>query len=365
MVQPDDHRYMELALDLARRAEGRTSPNPRVGAVLVREGEIVGQGFHLGPGHPHAEAEALRHAGERARGATLYVTLEPCCHHGHTPPCTDAVIAAGVRRVVTPLEDPNPIVAGQGLRVLREAGIEVERGPMQAEAEELNAPYLTWRRLGRPLVTAKWAGALCGHVAAYTGESRYLTGEDALREVHRMRAEADAVMVGVGTVRADDPELTVRFVPGENPVRVVIDSRLRTPPEARLLHQNGRVIIFCGRSAPEDRRLALADLAEIIPLPGDGRLPLEDALRELARRDITSVLAEGGPRLFGSLFDGGLVDRVAAFFAPLVLGGKDSPAAVLGQGVASPGGALRFRDRRWQPFGNDMCFFGTVLRSDG
>lgn len=365
MQTEEDRRYMELALQVARRTDGRTSPNPRVGAVLVRGGAVVGQGFHRGPGHPHAEAEALREAGDRARGATLYVTLEPCCHHGHTPPCTAALIAAGVRRVVAPIEDPNPVVNGRGVRELREAGIEVDLGLLPDEAEALNAGYLTWRRRGRPLVTAKWAGALCGHAAARTGASRYLTGRESLAEVHRLRAETDAVMVGVGTVLADDPELTVRHVAGDHPLRVVLDSHLRTPPTARLLHSPGRTIIFCGQSPPPSRAHALAPLAEIVRLPTQSGIPLELALAELGRRDVVTVLAEGGPTVLGRLFDHMLVDRVVAFVAPLVLGGASAPASVLGVGADSPASAVRFQHGRWQQFGDDVCFTGSVLRSDG
>lgn len=364
MQTEEDRRYMQLALEVARRAGGRTSPNPRVGAVLVRGNEVVGQGFHRGPGHPHAEVEALREAGDMACGATLYVTLEPCCHHGHTPPCTAALIAAGVRRVVAPIEDPNPVVAGRGLQKLREAGVEVELGLLPEEAEALNAGYLTWRRRGRPHVTAKWAGALCGHAAAHTGESRYLTGKDALAEVHRLRAEADAVMVGIGTVLTDDPELTVRHVAGDHPLRVVLDSQLRTPPTARLLHAPGHTVIFCSESAPPSRAEALSPLAEIVHLPASNGVSLDLALRELGRREIMTVLAEGGPRVLGSLFDQMLVDKVVAFFAPLVLGGAAAPAAVLGVGAAAPASAVRFRRGRWQQFGDDVCFTGTVLRSD-
>lgn len=360
MFPPDDH--MRAALELARAAEGRLSPNPRVGAVLVRDGEVIGRGWHRGPGTPHAEIEALREAGERARGATLYVTLEPCRHFGRTPPCTAALIAAGVSRVVAAIEDPNPAEQGKGIADLRAAGVEVIVGAEAEAAELLNLPYFTWRRTGRPLVTAKWAAALCGHAAARTGESLYITGPEARSEVHALRASHDAVLVGIGTVLADDPQLTVRDAPGEHPLRVVLDRTLRTPPDARLLTAPGGTLIFASEDAPEGRRAALEKRAELAFFPAGPELPLADVLTELGRRGILSVLVEGGPTVLGRMFDDGLVDRVGAFFAPLVLGGAQALGAVGGIGAARPNEGVRLKDVLWRQLGQDIYCSGTVER---
>ncbi len=357
-----DLHHMHSALALATRAQGRVSPNPRVGAVLVKDGQVVGQGWHRGPGTPHAEIAALHEAGPAAKGATLYVTLEPCRHFGRTPPCTQALIAAGVTRVVAAIEDPNPAEQGNGIAELRTAGIEVAVGLEAAAAEEMNRPYFTWRREGRPLVTAKWASALCGHAAARTGESLYITGPEARQEVHRLRADHDAVMVGIGTVLADDPQLTVRDASGEHPLRVVLDRALRTPPEARILSAPGRTLICAAEDAPAERKAALGDRAELLFFPPGPELPLSQVLAEIARRDVLSVLVEGGPTLLGRLFDAGLVDRVQAFFAPLVIGGAGAPAAVAGLGAVRPAEGVRLRDIEWRQYGRDICCSANVER---
>ncbi len=362
-MSTEDLRHMRAALELARAAEGRLSPNPRVGAVLVRDGEVVGRGFHRGPGTAHAEIEALREAGERARGATLYVTLEPCRHYGRTPPCTAALVGAGVSRVIAAIEDPNPAEQGKGIAELKAAGIDVTVGLEAEQAEEMNLPYFTWRRTGRPLVTAKWAAALCGHAAARTGESLYITGSEARRTVHALRAAHDAVLVGIGTVLQDDPQLTVRDAPGEHPLRVVLDGMLRTPPEARLLSAPGGTLICASEDAPPARRQALEERgAELVFFGGGSPLPLGDVLAELGRRSVLSVLAEGGPKVLGSLFDAGLVDRVSAFFAPLVLGGAEAPGAVSGLGAVRPDEGVRLKDVIWRQLGQDIYCSGTVER---
>jgi diaminohydroxyphosphoribosylaminopyrimidine deaminase/5-amino-6-(5-phosphoribosylamino)uracil reductase len=361
-VSSTDVHHMRSALALAARAEGRVSPNPRVGAVLVKDGKVVGQGWHRGPGTPHAEIAALREAGEAAAGATLYVTLEPCRHFGRTPPCTQALIAAGVSRVVAAIEDPNPAEQGKGIAELRAAGMEVAVGLEAPAAEEMNQQYFTWRREGRPLVTAKWASAICGHAAARTGESLYITGPEAREEVHRLRAEHDAVMVGVGTVLADDPQLTVRVAAGEHPLRVVLDRKLRTPPTARMLSAPGRTLICAAQDAPAERKAALQGKAELLFFAPGPELPLIEVLKEMARRDILSVLAEGGPTLLGRLFDLGLVDRVRAFFAPLVIGGAEAPASVGGLGAMRPSEGVRLRDVEWRAYGQDICCSANVER---
>ncbi len=356
----EDAWYLAKAFELADEPAGRVAPNPKVGAVLVRDGVIVGEGVHLGPGTAHAEAAALAAAKDLARGATLYVTLEPCCHYGHTPPCTQAIIAAGVVRVVAPIEDPNPQVAGRGFAELRAAGIAVDVGAGAAQAMAQNAPYLRWRQTGRPFVTAKWALSLGGQSAARTGKSLYMTGPAARQEVHRLRAQHDAVLVGISTALADDPQLTVRDAAGTSPLRVVLDSAGRLPPSARLLSAEGRTIVYVAEDISPERLKALSARAEVVPLGRGPRLPLNGVLEDLGRRDVTSLLVEGGATVHGSFFDEGLVDRVAVFVAPLVLGGGTAPPGVAGLGVESPAAGLRITGGTWHILGEDAYFTGMV-----
>ncbi|QBS38154.1 bifunctional diaminohydroxyphosphoribosylaminopyrimidine deaminase/5-amino-6-(5-phosphoribosylamino)uracil reductase RibD [Thermaerobacter sp. FW80] len=338
---PADRAFMRRALALAARARGRTHPNPMVGAVIVREGTVVGEGFHRRAGSPHAEVEALRMAGPRARGATLYVTLEPCCHHGRTPPCTDALIAAGLRRVVVAMPDPDPRVAGKGIAVLAAAGIDVAVGLEEAAARRLNEAYIVHRRLGRPMVTAKYAMTLDGRIATARGDSRWVTGARARRWVHRLRDRVDAILVGVGTVLADDPELTVRLHPGgRDPIRIVLDSRARTPPTARVVQVARRspaptwVAVTPAAPAPRVRRLEAAG-ARILTIPAgpDGRVALPHLLRTLAAEGVVHLLVEGGATVHGAFFGAGLVDRVVALVAPKLVGGAAAPGPIGGQGV--------------------------------
>jgi diaminohydroxyphosphoribosylaminopyrimidine deaminase/5-amino-6-(5-phosphoribosylamino)uracil reductase len=334
----DDQRYMFRALDLAGRARGLTAPNPMVGAVIVRAGTVVGEGFHQAVGQPHAEIEALASAGAHARGATLYVTLEPCAHHGRTLPCAPAVIAAGVRRVVVATGDTNPLVAGRGLAALREAGVSVVDGVLEAQAAALNRVFLTAMREGRPHVTLKAAATLDGKIADVHGTSKWITGDGARAEAHRLRSEVDAIVVGIGTVLADDPALTVRLEgrwPRE-PFRVVLDSSGRTPTSARLIRgaTPSRALVAVGATAPEARVHALAAAgAQVVRCPGaNGRVSLAALLSELFAREVRGVLVEGGAEVAASFVAADLVDRIAMFFAPLVLGGRDAPTVVGGAG---------------------------------
>lgn len=356
----EDGWYIARAFELASAAIGRVSPNPKVGAVLVKDGAIVGEGAHLGPGTAHAEAAAIAAAGEAARGATLYVTLEPCCHYGHTPPCTQAIIAAGVHRVVAPIEDPSPKVSGRGFAELRTAGIAVDVGIGANEAMAQNASYLHWRRTGRPYVTAKWALSLGGQSAARTGKSLYMTGPAARAEAHRLRAGHDAVLVGIGTALADDPLLNVRDAPGPSPLRVVLDSQGRLPPSARLLAEAGRTIVYVGQGVTAEHIKAISAQAEVVPIGQGPRLPLAAVLDDLGRREVTSLLVEGGATVQGEFFDQSFVDRVAVFVAPLVLGGRDAPPGVAGQGVESPAAGLRLTGGSWRILGEDAYFTATV-----
>ncbi|MBT9282136.1 MAG: bifunctional diaminohydroxyphosphoribosylaminopyrimidine deaminase/5-amino-6-(5-phosphoribosylamino)uracil reductase RibD [Hydrogenibacillus schlegelii] len=311
-----DERWMALALELARGTRGQTHPNPRVGAVIVRDGRVVGLGAHLRPGEAHAEVQALRMAGEAARGATMYVTLEPCNHTGRTPPCTEAIIAAGLKRVVVAMEDPDPRVRGAGIARLQAAGLEVDVGLFRETAEAINAPYLTGQALGRPYVWLKLAMTLDGRIAAADGRSRWITGEASRRRVHELRSEADAVLVGSGTVLADDPDLSPRLPGARPPLKVVLDGRLRTPPEARLFSR-GEVLIVTTPEADEAKKAALrARGAEIVTGPRN----VAFALQVLFERGIRLVLVEGGATVAGAFWAARAIDRVSLFVAPKILG---------------------------------------------
>ncbi len=319
MFSAADHAHMARALVLARRPLFSPHPNPRVGCVLVRDGQVVGEGWHRQAGGPHAEVEALQAAGDRARGATAYVTLEPCSHHGRTPPCADALIAAGVARVVVAMRDPNPKVAGQGLNKLEAAGVAVAHGLLADEAEALNPGFLKRMRQGLPWVRSKLAMSLDGRTAMASGESRWITGEAARADVQRLRARADALLTGSGTVLADDPRLTLRQAQLGSPVlrqplRVVVDGRARLPAHARLLRQPGQTLIATAV------RASVPAGAEAVVLPAEnGRVDLPALLRELARREINEVMVEAGPGLNGALLSAGLIDELIIYMAPVLM----------------------------------------------
>lgn len=321
---PDDISYMSRALQLAEC--GRyTDPNPRVGCVLVRDGKVVGEGWHDIAGGPHAEIVALKQAGGDARGATAYVTLEPCCHHGKTPPCSEALIGAGVARVITAMEDPNPAVAGQGLKQLHEAGIEVSSGLLQTQAETINPGFIQRMRIGRPFVRSKLAMSVDGRTAMASGESKWITGESARRDVQKLRARSSAIMSGIGTVLADDPSLTVRNEAGEpaqrQPLRVILDPHLSTPQTARFLSQPGRSLIVTAAEEPEiQQRLEQAG-AEVISLPhGPDAIDLNALMRLLAEREINEVLLETGAILSGAVLQAGIIDELVIYMAPKLMG---------------------------------------------
>jgi diaminohydroxyphosphoribosylaminopyrimidine deaminase/5-amino-6-(5-phosphoribosylamino)uracil reductase len=363
-VSPDE-RFMRRALGLAERARGLTSPNPVVGAVIVRDGEVVGEGFHRGAGQPHAEIEALAAAGARAAGAALYVTLEPCAHQGRTPPCAPAIAAAGIRRVVAAIGDPNPRVAGRGLEILRAAGVDVVSGLCAEAAERQNRVFLTAVRRGRPHVTLKAAMTLDGRIADARGASQWITGEAARREAHRLRSECDAIVVGIETVLRDDPRLTVRLGapwPRE-PLRVVLDSRARTPPSARVLSSGARdrVLIAVGAGAPEAGLAALAGTgAAVLRAPGaDGRVDVRALLAHLAEREVRGVLVEGGGEVAASFLDAGAVDRVAVFVAPRLLGGRAAPGPIGGAGRALED-AIRLERLSVRDVGGDLLIEADV-----
>ena len=321
----DDHRHMARALRLAARGLYTTDPNPRVGCVLVRDGAVVGEGWHVRAGEPHAEIHALRAAGQSARGAIAYVTLEPCSHHGRTPPCADALIEAGVARVVVAMEDPNPQVAGQGLARLRAAGISTAAGLMQAQAEALNPGFIKRMRTGLPFVRCKLAMSLDGRTAMASGESQWITGSAARADVHRLRARSSAMLTGIGTVLSDDPSLNARLEDDrdiEQPLRVVLDSHLRMPVMARLLTLPGRSIVCCaGGADPARAEALLATGAEVIELAADqGRVSPAAVLDFLGREGVNEVMVEAGATLNGALLAAGLIDELVVYLAPHLMG---------------------------------------------
>lgn len=370
-----DHRqtdtevqYMARAIELARRGEGRTAPNPPVGAVLVRDDAVVGEGWHPAAGQPHAEIFALDAAGERARGATLYVTLEPCCHQGRTGPCTEALITAGVQRVVYGTVDPNPQVAGQGLARLQAAGIEVAAGPLADDCRRLIAPFAKQVATGRPYVILKAAMTVDGRLATVSGESRWISGEASRELVHRWRDRVDGILTGAGTVLADDPRLTVRLPAGggRNPARIVLDNRLRTRPDARVYAPDvpGRRLLVTAAGEDAARCEAFSRLGvEVLAVPRSGdHLDLAAAMTALGRCHLQCLLVEAGGDLNGALLRAGLVDRVMLFIAPLLFGGSDGRPLFAGPGVVRLADALRLNDLQVSRIGEDVLIEGEVAR---
>ncbi len=341
-----DERFLRRALALARRGLGAVEPNPLVGCVLVRGGRIIGEGWHRRFGGPHAEVDALRRATAPPRGATAYVTLEPCCHHGKTPPCTDALLAAGIARVVAPLRDPNPAVAGRGFAQLRRAGVRVDVGLLADEAAALNAAFFKRMRTGRPWVVLKWAQSLDGRIATRTGDAQWISNEACRAHAHRVRARLDALLVGVNTVIVDDPLLTARVKRLRRvATRIVLDTRLRTPLRARLV-RTARVVptwIFCAPDAPaaRARRLSRAGCQVHSVCADAAGLHLPSVLDALGAAGMANVLVEGGGRLLGSFLDARLADEVQIYIAPLLIGGHGAPAALDARGPARLADALR------------------------
>jgi diaminohydroxyphosphoribosylaminopyrimidine deaminase / 5-amino-6-(5-phosphoribosylamino)uracil reductase len=353
-----DPDYMARALELAARGRGAVEPNPLVGAVVVRDGEIVGEGWHEKFGQAHAEVNALRRAGDAARGATLYVTLEPCCHFGKTPPCTEAVIGAGVRRVVAAMLDPFPQVAGQGASRLREAGIVVEVGVGEAAARRVNAPYLKRLRTGRPWVHGKWAMTLDGKIATRTGQSKWITGEAARAYVHQIRGRMDAIVVGKGTLVADDPLLTARPPGPRTATRVVLTaSGDGMPASCRLLETiQAAPVLVVTRESTVNQLSAWRDRgAEVVGL---GDVDVKSVLTELGRRGMTNVLVEGGAETLGRFRDAGELDEIHAFIAPKLFGGSRAPTPIGGLGVAQLNEALSLSDWDLERIGDDLLVHG-------
>ncbi len=380
-----DERMMRLALRLARRGYGATLPNPMVGAVLVKSGKIIGRGWHHRPGEPHAEIEALRDAerkGHSPAGATLYVTLEPCCTHGRTPPCTDAIVAARIKKVIVGATDPNPAHHGKAFRLLQRKGIAVVTGVLAEEAERLNEAFDHWIVHGTPFVTVKAAMTLDGKIATASGESKWITGERARQYGMKLRAGVDAILVGINTVLADDPQLTVRGVkirnpsPGGRPTeirrksetrnqkrRIVLDSGARIPLSAKVVSDEFRELtsVVVGKSAPKRRVAALAKRVNVLIAPErNGRIDLKWLMAKLGQEKVASLLVEGGGEANASFLLGGLAHRVAFFYAPKILGGRDARKAVAGEGVKRVADMIRLSEVEWQHLGPDLLLSARV-----
>lgn len=356
--------FMRLALEQAALAFGTTSPNPAVGAVVVKDGAVLGSGHTRPPGGPHAEVVALAEAGDTARGATVYVTLEPCSHHGRTPPCVDALVAAGVSKVVYAIDDPDEKVSGRGKEMLEAAGIQVETGDGAEESSRLLEAYIKHRRTGLPFVVVKYAATLDGRIGATSGDSRWVSGPETLRWAHENRPKLDAMLVGSSTVVVDDPQLTAR--PGgvlaeRQPLRVVVDSTGRVPTTAKVLQGESQTLIATTERSSEAWRASMQrEGAEVLVLASgeDGRVPLRDLLAELGRRSIVLLLCEGGGVLHGSLFDQRLVDKVTAVIAPMIVGSDAAPSAVSGTGAAYMRDAVRLREVTVERLGEDVLVTG-------
>jgi len=364
-----DRNWMRRALELAARARGRTSPNPMVGAVIVKDGQVVGEGYHAYAGSEHAEVVALREAEAAATGATLYVSLEPCCHHGRTPPCTHQIVEAGIRRVVAACEDPNPSVSGRGIAALREARVTVEVGLLGEEATRLNEAFFKYIRTGLPFVTLKVAASLDGKIATRTGESRWITGESARRRVHQLRNEVDAVLVGIGTVLRDDPLLTTRLgiADQRDPIRVIVDNLARLPLRAKVVNRasTAPTILAVSQMAPRSKLEALEreGVQVIVVENSPRRVSLERLMEALGKRGILSVMIEGGAEINASALREGVVDKALVFLAPILIGGKTTPTAVGGDGIEWLGQALRLRDVRIERFDGDILVEGYLVRT--
>ncbi|MDP7133294.1 MAG: bifunctional diaminohydroxyphosphoribosylaminopyrimidine deaminase/5-amino-6-(5-phosphoribosylamino)uracil reductase RibD [Planctomycetota bacterium] len=359
-----DIQCMQRALKLAAKGKGRVEPNPMVGAVVVKSKKIIGEGFHQRFGGPHAEVNAIRAAGRKAKGATVYVTLEPCNHFGKTPPCTELLIRAGISRVVTAMTDPDERVSGQGLVKLEQAGIKVENGLLEDEARKLNAPYITLRNEGRPFIIAKWAMTLDGQIATFTGDSKWVTGEKARHHVHQVRNQVDAILVGIGTAVADDPLLTCRLPNGRNPVRIILDSRARLSPKSNLVTTAAEaetIIVTTDATASRCKALESAGCEVLKVRSRQGKPSLRDLAKRLGKRQITNLLVEGGQQVLGSFFREKLVDKVMVYQAPKIIGDGKSPVGKTGWKLMSQ--ASELKGAATKRLGDDILVEGFVVRA--
>ena len=366
-MEPEE-RYMWSALDLARQGRGKTSPNPMVGAVLVKDGEVLGTGFHEKAGGLHAEIVALQEAGEKARGATLYTNLEPCSHQGRTPPCVDAIIQSGIKKVVVAMTDPNPLVSGAGIRKLREAGIKVRTGILEEKARRLNEVFLKYITTKTPFLVVKMAMTLDGKIASRSGKSRWITGQKARKFVHKLRSTSDGIIIGINTLLKDDPLLNVRLndEKNRNPARIIVDSTGRLPLESRIVKTAAEIktILATTELAPVNKLKALESKdVEVIILPSkNGHVDLQEMMRVLGEKEISILMAEGGGTLNYSLLSENLIDKIYFFVAPLLIGGKDAPTSLEGEGVAELVDAWRVENIEMKQLDQDLLIIGYPVR---
>ena len=359
-------KYMKLALELAANAKGRTSPNPLVGAVIVKDNRVVGCGWHRKAGTPHAEVHALRQAGELAKGADVYVSLEPCSHYGKTPPCAKALVEAGVNNVYAAMLDPNPKVAGNGFKILQEAGIHVEYGFLEDEARKLNEVFLKWIMHKQPFVVMKAAMTLDGKIATVEGQSKWITNETSRAYGYKLRDIYDGILVGINTVIADDPALTARVEGGKNPIRIVVDSTLKIPLTAKLLHdKQAPVIVATTKLASAEKVAQLQNLGvEVLIIDTDevNRVDMTKLMQELGQKNICSILVEGGAEIHGSLIEHKLINKVYFFIAPKLVGGKKAKTPVAGNGIGNLAEAITLQDVTTKNLDGDILITGTVKK---
>ncbi len=363
-IQAFDEKFMALALELAEKGRGRVEPNPMVGAVLVKGGNIVGTGYHQSFGGPHAEVHAIHEAGAGCKGATLYVSMEPCAHFGKTSPCTDAIIKAGIDRVVTAVIDPNPVTSGKGIQKLKDAGIHVAVGVMEAQSIRLNAPFFKLMQKGMPYIILKWAMSLDGKIATHTGDSRWITSEESRRYAHTVRGQVDGILVGIRTVVRDDPLLTCRIAGGRNPQRIIVDSNAALPLDSQLINtiHEGGIIVAVNEHAPRNRveKLRQSGCRIIQTRDTHGRVGLPELCRRLGEMQMTNVLVEGGSGVITSMIQERLADKAMVFIAPIIIGGEAAPSPVQGKGIGNIHEALEIHDVSTKRFSNDLLVEGTL-----
>ncbi len=366
-MEDPDERYMKLALSLAEKAKGRTSPNPMVGAVIVHDGQIVGSGYHQKAGTPHAEIHAIASAGNKAKGATIYVNLEPCSHYGRTGPCTQSIIEAGISRVVIAMLDPNPKVNGKGKEILEKHGIEVKSGVLEKEAKELNYAFIKYITTGLPFVILKSAMSLDGKIATISGHSKWITSEESRNMVHRIRNEVDAILVGIETVIKDDPLLTTRLPDGSGRdcIRIVLDSNARIPLSSKILNieSSAKTIIAVTKNAPSDRVSELKKHAEILTVSDiNGKVDLVDIMLKLGKMEITSVLIEGGAEVNASALKQNIVDKIMIFIAPKIIGGRKAIGPIGGDGILNVSDAIKVDSLSVSRVGEDILITGFIKK---
>lgn len=364
IAQDVDEKYMALALELAERGRGKVEPNPMVGAVLVKNGEIIGKGYHVFFGGAHAEIHAINEGGENCTGASLYVTMEPCAHYGKTAPCTEAIIKAGISKVVTTVIDPNPITSGKGIQKLKEAGIEIKMGIMESQAKRLNAPFFKLMQKGLPYVIVKWAMSLDGKIATYSGDSRWITSEESREYVHKIRGQVDGILVGINTVLRDDPLLTCRLEGGRNPKRIIVDSNASLPLSSRLVKSinEAEIIVAVNKNAPQKNIEILEQLGCKIIQTKDtnDHVGFKELFQRLGEMKLTNILVEGGSSVITSVIEERLVDKIMVFVAPIIIGGEGAKSPVLGKGIDKICKAAEIREITLKNFSIDTVIEGIL-----